>query len=138
MRATQDGVKQKPTLNQKVQQWARMLKAEVIALYFALKHPKTPLYAKIFIAIVVGYALSPIDLIPDFVPVIGYLDDVIVLPLGIFLAIRLVPGDILEACRAEARNNPPTMKPKMWIAAYVIILLWVVALVLLYYWFRQS
>lgn len=66
--------------NRQLKQWARKLKSDVIAMYFALKHPETPLYAKVFAAITVGYALSPIDLIPDFVPVLGYLDDVILLP----------------------------------------------------------
>jgi len=83
-------------------------------MYFALRHPLTPLYAKIFVAIIVGYALSPIDLIPDFVPVLGYLDDVILLPLGIALAVKLIPEDVLTACRKEAQNNPPAMKPKIW------------------------
>lgn len=105
-------------------------------MYFALKHPQTPLYAKIFVAIIVGYALSPIDLIPDFIPVLGYLDDVILLPIGIAIAIRLIPANVLDACREEAKNNPPAMKPKIWIAAYVIIMLWLVVLYALYKWLK--
>ena len=122
------------TLNQRLKQWARKLKSDVIVMYFVLKHPQTPLYAKIFVAIIVGYALSPIDLIPDFVPVIGYLDDVILLPLGIALAIRLIPASVLDACREEAKNNPLTMKPKIWVAAYVIVMLWLAVLYALYDW----
>ena len=120
----QEPSKQGRTLNQRLKQWARKLKNDVIAMYFALKHPQTPLYAKVFAAIIVGYALSPLDLIPDFIPILGYLDDAIFLPLGIALAIRLIPTNVLDACREEAKNNPPTMKPKIWIAAYVIVILW--------------
>lgn len=120
------------TLNQRLKQWARKLKNDVIAMYFAMKHPRTPLYAKVLIAIIVGYALSPIDLIPDFVPVLGYVDDVILLPLCIALVIRIIPTDVLVACREEARNNPPTTKPKVWVAAYVIVMLWIVAFYCLY------
>lgn len=125
-------------LNQRLRHWARNLKSDVIAIYFALKHPDTPLYAKIFAAIIVGYALSPIDLIPDFIPVLGYLDDVILLPLGIALAIRLIPASILDACRAEAINNPPAMKPKLWLAAFVIVMLWLIVLYTLYGWLKYK
>mgnify|MGYP000952634681 CR=1 FL=1 len=120
------------TLHQRLKQWARKLKNEVIAMYFVWKHPKTPLYAKVCAAVIVGYALSPIDLIPDFVPVLGYLDEVILLPLGIALVIRIIPANILEACREQARTNPPAAKPKIWIAAYVIVMLWLMALYALY------
>ncbi len=123
---------QELTLNQRLKQWARKLKSDVIAMYFALKHPETPLYAKVFVAIIVGYALSPIDLIPDFVPVLGYIDDVILLPLGIALAINLIPTVVLKACREEAMDNPPAIKPKIWAAAYVIVILWCVVLYALY------
>lgn len=122
------------TLNQRLKQWARKLKNDVIAMYFAMKHPQTPLYAKVFAAIIVGYALSPIDLIPDFVPVLGYVDDVILLPLCITLAIKMIPPNILEACREEAKNNPPTTKPKIWGAAYIIVMLWLIVLYALYDW----
>ncbi|WP_414714878.1 YkvA family protein [Sporomusa sp.] len=123
---------QELTLNQRLKHWARTLKSNIITIYFALKHPQTPVYAKVFIAIIVGYALSPIDLIPDFIPVFGYIDDVILLPLGIALAIKLIPTNVFNACREEARNNPPVMKPKIWVAAYVIAILWLVVLYALY------
>ncbi|MBC8051661.1 MAG: DUF1232 domain-containing protein [Sphingobacteriaceae bacterium] len=127
---------QELTLNQWLKQWARKIKRDIITMYFALKHPQTPLYAKIFAAIIVGYALSPIDLIPDFIPVLGYLDDVILLPLGIALAIRLIPTSVLDSCREEATNNPPAMKPKIWVAAYVIVMLWLTVLYALYEWIK--
>ncbi|MCK8058368.1 MULTISPECIES: YkvA family protein [unclassified Fusibacter] len=108
----------------RLKQWAARLKTEIIALYLVLKHPQTPLYAKLFVALVVGYALSPIDLIPDFIPVIGYLDDLILLPMGIAIAIRLVPPDLMQACRKEAIEHPLAVRPKNWIAALVIVTLW--------------
>lgn len=126
----------KLTLNQRLKEWARKLKGDVIALCFALKRPETPLYAKVVTAIVVGYALSPIDLVPDFVPVLGYLDDVILLPLGIALAIKLIPIDVLTACREEARNNPPALKPKIWAAAVVIVFLWLAIVYAVYAWLK--
>lgn len=128
----QEEVKESPvTLKQRLRQWARKLKNEVIAIYFVMKHPETPLYAKIFTAIIVGYALSPIDLIPDFIPILGYVDEAILLPLAIALVIKMIPAHILSACREEATTNPPATKPKIWVAAYVIVMLWLVLLYLL-------
>ena len=121
------------TIWQKLRKWSRNLKRDVIALYFAIKHPKTPWYAKAVAGIVVGYALSPIDLIPDFVPVLGYLDDVILVPLGIALVISLMPPDILAECRQEAIVNPPTIKPTNWLAAFIIILIWLLAIYGIYW-----
>ncbi|WP_425059459.1 hypothetical protein SCACP_00080 [Sporomusa carbonis] len=118
----------KPSFNQKLKHWAKKLKDDIIALYYAIKHSQTPLYAKAITAIVVGYALSPIDLIPDFIPIFGYLDDVILLPLGIAMVIKLIPYEVLQSCREEAANNPPAMKPKLWIAAYVIVAIWILVL----------
>lgn len=103
-----------------------------MALYFAMKHPQTPLFVKIVAAVVVGYALSPIDLVPDFIPVLGYIDDIILLPLGIALVIRLLPKDVLQQCREEARTHPSVMRPKIWLAAYAIIMLWIAVAYLLY------
>ena len=125
----QKEIKESPlTLNQRLRQWARKLKNEVIALYFVMKHPETPLSVKIFAAIIVGYALSPIDLIPDFIPILGYIDEAILLPLAIALVIKMIPANILAACREEATTNPPATKPKIWAAAYVIVMLWLVIL----------
>lgn len=125
---------QELTLNQRLRHWARKCKNDVIAMYFAIRHPQTPLYAKVFATFIVGYALSPIDLIPDFIPVVGYLDDVILLPLCIALAIKMIPPNVLKACRDEAKNNPPKAKPKVWAAAYIIVILWIIVLYSLYNW----
>lgn len=124
------------TIHQYLKQWARNLKNEIIAMYFVMKHPKTPLYVRILVAIVVGYALSPIDLIPDFVPIFGYIDDMILLPLGIALIIKIVSKNILQECREKAKNNPTVSKPKIWIAAYIIILLWFTVFYMLYEWLK--
>lgn len=124
------------TIHQHLKQWARNLKNEIIAMYFVMKHPKTPLYVRILVAIVVGYALSPIDLIPDFVPIFGYIDDMILLPLGIALIIKIVSKNILQECREKAKNNPTVSKPKIWIAAYIIILLWFTVCYMLYEWLK--
>ncbi len=79
--------------------WAGRLKAEVYALYLAYKDPRVPLYARVFAACVVGYAFSPIDLIPDPIPVLGYLDDLAIVPLGVALAVRMIPQKALDECR---------------------------------------
>jgi uncharacterized membrane protein YkvA (DUF1232 family) len=84
---------------------AKRLRSEVYALYLASKHPETPWYAKAFAALIVGYALSPIDIIPDFIPVIGYIDDLIIVPAGISLLIKMIPKEILEECREKARGG---------------------------------
>ena len=108
----------------------RALKHETLALYLAARHPGTPWYAKVFVAVVAAYALSPIDLIPDFVPVLGYVDDLLLVPLGIALAVRLVPAEILEDCRARAGEAFANGRPVSTAAAVVIVLLWVGALLL--------
>src|SRR5436305_14723247 len=90
---------------QRLRTWARQLKTETLALYFCCKHPQTPLGAKILATIVVAYALSPIDLIPDFIPVLGYLDDVILLPIGIYFTFKLIPTRVIEQCGHTAGNR---------------------------------
>jgi uncharacterized membrane protein YkvA (DUF1232 family) len=114
---------------------ANQLKKELKVLYIAYKKPEVPWYAKALSAIVIGYALSPIDLIPDFIPVLGYLDDLLLIPLGIFFVIKLIPKEILEECRAEAENAFREGKPKNWIAAGVIAGLWIFVIILLVYKF---
>ncbi len=126
-------VEQKPSLGQRIKTWSRALKRDIMALYLAIKHPLTPLYAKVAAAVVVGYALSPLDLIPDFIPVLGYLDDVILLPLGIALVIRLIPEEILEACRRYVIDNPNLARPKVWITAVIIIACWLLVACWAYY-----
>src|SRR3954466_8261439 len=88
-----------------LRRWARALKVETLALYLVARDPRVPWYARLFVAGIVAYALSPIDLIPDFIPVLGYLDDLIIVPLGLKLALRMVPPEVLEECRARARDE---------------------------------
>ncbi len=116
-----DGAKSTPSLS--LREKARLLKGELLALFFALKHPANPWYVKLLAALVVGYALSPIDFIPDFIPLLGYLDDVILLPLGIALVLRLIPHPVLDDCRRQAAAWHSAL-PKLWLAAAVIVLLW--------------
>lgn len=108
------------TIKQKV----RKLKNEVGALYFACKRSDVPFYAKLVAILVVGYALSPIDLIPDFIPILGYVDDLILVPIGITLAIKLIPKDIMDECRNQSANN--FAKNKNWIAGGIIIYIWII------------
>ena len=110
----------------KLKQHARHLKAETFALYLAARDPRTPWYAKLLVAGIVAYAFSPIDLIPDFVPVLGYLDDLILIPIGIAFAIRLVPHQVLAECRARAQETIRNGKPVSWVAGAVIITIWLV------------
>jgi uncharacterized membrane protein YkvA (DUF1232 family) len=111
---------------------ADALKRETLALWYALKHPRTPLAAKLVAGIVVAYALSPIDLIPDFIPVLGLLDDIVLLPLGIALCLRLMPADVMAECRERARES--LEQPRNYAAAVVIALIWIAVLVLLGWW----
>jgi uncharacterized membrane protein YkvA (DUF1232 family) len=104
---------------------ARAMKREVYALVLACRDPRTPWAARIVAACVVAYAFSPIDLIPDFVPVLGYLDDLILIPLGILLALRLVPPDVMADSRAHADEVLASGKPVSRAAAAVIIGIWV-------------
>lgn len=104
---------------------ARRLKAETYALYLAARHPQTPWYAKLLVAAVVAYAFSPIDLIPDFVPVLGYLDDLVLLPLGIVLATRMIPASVMAECRAEAQRAMLSSRPVSRFAGAVIVLVWI-------------
>ena len=108
---------------ERLKRWAGRLKTEVYALYLAYRDPRVPLYARIFAAGVVGYAFSPIDLIPDPIPVLGYLDDLVLIPLGVALAIKMIPAPVLAECREKARNvigERPTTRT----AAAVIVALW--------------
>ena len=113
---------------EKLKAHAKALTDEIHALYLAARDPRTPWHAKAIIACVVAYALSPIDLIPDFIPVLGYLDDLLLLPMGIYLALKLIPAEVLIDARRRAAETPSTL-PKRWSAALFIIILWVVALV---------
>jgi uncharacterized membrane protein YkvA (DUF1232 family) len=107
---------------------AKTLKKEITVLYYAYRNPRTSILPKIIIVIALGYALSPIDLIPDFIPIIGYLDDLIVIPALIALALKLIPEDIIERARIKADEEPLRLKSN-WLAAVIIIIIWIVVLV---------
>lgn len=116
----------------RIRRWAKALKAEIAALAAAIKDVRTPWYAKGLGLVVVGYALSPIDLIPDFIPVIGFLDDAILLPLGIWAVLRLIPRDVMAEHRANVaagQRLPPNR-----VAAAIIVALWLIGLTLTGWW----
>lgn len=104
------------------------LKRQVFALYLAYKKKETPLIAKVFTAIVVAYALSPIDLIPDFIPVLGYLDDFILIPMGVAIALKLIPAEIMEECRKEAEEKLKSDILEARAAGVIIVMLWILIL----------
>ncbi len=101
------------------------LKTEVYALYLAYKDPRTPWYAKVFTALVVGYAFSPIDLIPDFIPVLGYLDDLVLVPLGVWVAMKMIPRQVMAESRAKAKEAEALGKPVNKVVAGVIVVIWI-------------
>ncbi|TAN30950.1 MAG: DUF1232 domain-containing protein [Castellaniella sp.] len=109
--------------------WAQALKRDVMTLWFVLKHPDTPWYARALAAIITAYALSPIDLIPDFIPVIGYLDDLIIVPAGVWLLLRIVPAQVLADSRAQSEQwfRDQKEKPRSSIGLAIILALWGVA-----------
>lgn len=104
--------------------WAKTLKLQSHALYLAYRDPRVPWYAKAFGALVVAYAFSPIDLIPDFIPILGYLDDLILIPLGISIALKMIPEEIMEECKIKAANA--LKKQKNWVPGIVIIATWII------------
>ena len=116
--------------------WARRIKRDAVTLWFACRHPRTPWQAKALCIFVVGYALSPIDLIPDFVPVLGYLDDVLLLPGLIWLAIRMLPAEVVAACRAEADEwmSRTGSKPRSLWGAVIVVIAWLAMAWALLYW----
>ena len=119
-------------MNQKER--AQRLKSDIPAVFIALKDKETPWYAKLLATITVGYALSPIDLIPDFIPVLGYLDDIIVLPALVALTIRLIPEKIWEKSRQQSKNMWTNGKPKRWYYAIPIVVIWLLIICLIIKW----
>lgn len=119
-----------------LRRWAKGVKRDGVTLWFAGRHPSTPWYAKALGFFVVGYALSPIDLIPDFIPVLGYMDDVILLPALIWLAIRMIPVPVLDECRGQADEwiRASGSKPVSRVGAAVIVALWIAAGIGLGWW----
>jgi uncharacterized membrane protein YkvA (DUF1232 family) len=118
-------------------QKARELRTETYALYLAVKDPRVPWYAKFSAVCVVAYALSPIDLIPDFIPVLGYVDDLILIPLGIALTIKMIPPDVLAECKVNAHLKVPQSKFLGWIGAILVLALWVVIIFAVVLWFSR-
>jgi uncharacterized membrane protein YkvA (DUF1232 family) len=111
---------------------ARALKLEVHALLLAYRDPRVPWYAKAFAALVVAYALSPIDLIPDFIPILGQLDDLVLIPLGAWLAVRMIPRTVLEDCRARARESFDQGTIRPWVSLLLVVGIWLIVLALVF------
>ncbi|MBM3343484.1 MAG: DUF1232 domain-containing protein [Betaproteobacteria bacterium] len=121
----------------RLRHWAKALKAQTVTLWFCYRDPQTPLMAKLLAIAVVAYAFSPIDFIPDFIPVLGFLDDALLLPVGIWLALKFIPKPVYDKCRGKAdqwlaENNA---RPTNWLAAAIIVLLWVALAWLCWKWF---
>ena len=119
-----------------VERWARALKRDVVALWIAARDPRTPWYAKVAAGAVAAYALSPIDLIPDFIPVLGYLDDIVIVPLGIALAVYLIPPGLMAEYRNEAVKRAG--RPRSLVAGVVIGLIWAASLGAIGVWVYQT
>jgi len=124
------------SLHQSFNTWAQVLKQNTYALYLAYKDPRVPVPAKMLIGIVVAYALSPIDLIPDFIPLIGYLDDLLLLPIGIWLAIKLIPDTVWTECQSSAQQQALKL-PKNRGAAIVVAIIWLISIIGLSLWVRS-
>jgi uncharacterized membrane protein YkvA (DUF1232 family) len=121
-----------------LKQKAEQLKKDIPAVFLALKHKDTPVIAKIMAAITVGYALSPIDFIPDFIPILGYLDDLLLLPLLAAITIKLIPKSVVEQCRKESEGMWTDGKPKRWYYAIPIVMIWLFILMYIVSLFRFS
>ena len=115
---------------EKLKSRARALETETYAIYLAARDPRTPWFAKALVFLIIAYALSPIDLIPDFIPVFGYLDDLIIVPAGIALALRLIPRDVMEESRAKAGTQSSHGIVKL-IGAGIIAIIWILAIIVL-------
>ena len=120
--------------------WVRKLKRNLLALWFAYRHPQTPLLAKFLAIVVVGYAFSPIDLIPDFIPIAGYLDEFILLPGAVYVIFKLIPQPVLDECHARADEflHEHGHNPRNYVAAAVIIVIWIGLLWLLWTLFGDA
>ena len=112
---------------------AKKIQTETYAVYLAYRDPRVPWYARLFAACVVAYAFSPIDLIPDFIPVLGYLDDLVLVPLGIVLALKMIPQSVMAECRQRAQEVMAQGKPVNWVAAAAIVSVWLLLAALAVY-----
>src|SRR5215218_312024 len=109
---------------------ARQLSAQTYTLYLAYRHPRTPWYAKVFAALIVGYVFSPIDPIPDFIPGVGLLDEMVVVPIGILIAAKMIPPEVFAECREKARQVAEGEKPVSRVAAVVVVAIWLLCVTL--------
>lgn len=127
-------------LTDRLRGWARSIKREGVALWFAVRDPRTPPWPKVLCAVVVAYALSPIDLIPDFIPILGFVDDALLLPGLMWLAIRAMPPALLAECRQKATHwmHSGGAKPQSLAGAVVIVLLWLGSLALAWLWWASG
>jgi uncharacterized membrane protein YkvA (DUF1232 family) len=123
-------VRDEPVNLQSWKQRARQLSAQSYALYLAYRHPNTPWYAKVFAALIVGYVFSPIDPIPDFIPGVGLLDEMVVVPIGVLIAAKLIPREVMEECQEKAREVAEGEKPVNRVAAVVVVGVWLLCVAL--------
>ena len=110
----------------KFKAFAKKLKQNLFVLYLSYKDPRTPWYAKLVAMLIVAYAFSPIDLIPDFIPILGYLDDLIIVPFGIILALKLIPPNVIDDHKEAAEKLKQSRKPKNWFVGILFIIIWVI------------
>ncbi len=120
----------------RLKEWAQRLLGEAVALWFCARHPRTPLVAKALAAAVAAYAFSPIDLIPDFIPVLGLLDDLLLVPLGVWLVLKMVPPDVIGECRQQAVQwlAEKALHPRSYVGAAIVVAAWLAVLVLVVRW----
>lgn len=127
-----DAIPPNPSVIARLKTWARGIKRDVVTVYFAARDPQAPMLVRILAGLVAAYALSPIDLIPDFIPVLGYLDDLLVVPLGLLLVMRLMPEEVMANARAKA--DTMLAKPRSWLAAVCFVAIWLAMGVYLALW----
>ncbi len=123
---------------EKLKTWATKLKHNLVALYLVYKDKRLSWWVRIYTLCVVGYAFSPIDIIPDFIPIIGYLDDLIIVPIGIYFALKMIPKDIFEECLGKAKSMDRSDVPINWVAGLLVITVWVFVLLEIYQIFLQD
>jgi uncharacterized membrane protein YkvA (DUF1232 family) len=124
------------TMLERIKQWARTIRRDVIALWIAARDPRVPWYVKALAMAIAAYALSPVDLIPDFIPVLGYLDELVILPVGILLVVQLIPAPLMAEFREQATAT--AQKPRSTIAAVIIVLIWLTVATLAGWWLWRS
>ena len=128
------------SITESINLWAKRIKRDAVMLWFARRHPDTPFFAKALCFFAVAYALSPIDLIPDFIPVLGYVDDALLLPAMIWLAVRLLPTHVIQICRAQAEEWMLEQKPKptSYVGAVIIVVVWTSVMYLGWWWVTDA